>query len=64
MMILSLMMTPFTYLIVVDFPLKRYRAEEQSSRFLKIIKFCPEEVITNEVLNDMDNDMYEGSSQM
>lgn len=28
------------------------------------MKFCPEKVITIEVVNDMDNDMYEGSSQM
>lgn len=53
-----------TYLIVVAFLLKRYCAEEQSSRFLKIMKFCTEKVITIEVVNDMDNDMYEGSSQM
>lgn len=39
------------FIVVVDFLLKRYSAEEQS-RFLKIIKFCSEEVITNEVLNN------------
>lgn len=42
----------FIYLIFVDFLLKRYRAEEQLSRFLKIMRFCPEAVITNEVVND------------
>lgn len=28
------------------------------------MKFCSEEEITNEVVNDMADDMYEGSSQM
>lgn len=28
------------------------------------MKFCPEKVIPNDVLNDIDNDVHEGSSQM
>lgn len=40
-----------------------YLAEEQSLRFLKIMKFCPEEVITDVVVNYID-DKYEGASQV
>lgn len=55
----------FTCLIVVvKFLLKIYSAEERSFRFLKIMKFCPEEVITDEVVNDMDNDKYARASQV
>lgn len=32
--------------------------------FLQIIKVCPEEVIANEVVDDMDHDTQEGSIQM
>lgn len=28
------------------------------------MKFCPEEVITDEMVNDMDNDKYEPASQV